>query len=661
MREAEAPNNRDTQSLFHDRQLSSSAINAASLSSALATGAADACLDYLRRADPDKPDIAEWNCRVAEMLYHDGRQPEAVECGERAFAVAAGLPHILDFCAWLFSNSERHDLAAQAYHGLISQRPDWIEGYRHLSGSLAACGDIDAAIDYAARASDLLPSHPEYALHAGRLLAGAGRFPEVIAYLGRGVAAAGDEPAMWRDLADLARRCGRLAEATDLALRATEMAPDDAETAIHAAEMLIVAGRYDQAATVLQRSAPATDPAVFRVLSAIEMLRGDPVAALAAIDRALTFAPDIAEYWLHRAHLLLRLNRAEEAAEAVDNAANLDPDSPAVRRADLDILLAHGEVTVATALAGELLRDFPQEEQAAEAARRVLERRLEVIDGEYAIIGEARTVARHPSRAAPTIWQRLQTQRRVVQALIIRETRTRFGDSRLGYGWALIEPMLHLLLLSGVFSILMHGTPPIGTQFFVFYYTGLVPYHLIVHSSGAMAHAITANAALLQLPVVTSFDVILARGLLEVATDIVVAVLLLFGLAALGLAGMPDDLWNVSLSVIAAAAFGCGVGFINAVLTVFHRSWDKIFAQLTRALYFCSGIFYVPAMMPDWARDILAWNPALQAVDWFRAGFFGNYQPHWLDRSYLAAIALFTALAGLGLQRVLRRRLSEPL
>jgi capsular polysaccharide transport system permease protein len=78
-------------------------------------------------------------------------------------------------------------------------------------------------------------------------------------------------------------------------------------------------------------------------------------------------------------------------------------------------------------------------------------------------------------------------------------------------------------------------------------------------------------------------------------------------------------------------------------------------------LYFISGIFYVPAMMPDWARDMLAWNPLLHAIDWFRAGFFASYQPHWLDRSYLVVLAILALLAGFGLQRGLRRRLSAPL
>ena len=65
-------------------------------------------------------------------------------------------------------------------------------------------------------------------------------------------------------------------------------------------------------------------------------------------------------------------------------------------------------------------------------------------------------------------------------------------------------------------------------------------------------------------------------------------------------------------------------------------------------------------MMPDWIRGILAWNPVLHAVDWFRSSFFVEYQPYWLDRTFLITVAVVTLLAGLTLERCLRRSLYEP-
>ena len=115
----------------------------------------------------------------------------------------------------------------------------------------------------------------------------------------------------------------------------------------------------------------------------------------------------------------------------------------------------------------------------------------------------------------------LKTQARVIHALIIRETRTRFGDSRLGYGWALIEPILHITAAVAVFfALLMHGQAadrhPVLR--FLLYRSDALP-RLRPHQQ-QYDHGVTSNGSLLQLPLVSTFDVILARGLLEFVTDL---------------------------------------------------------------------------------------------------------------------------------------------
>ena len=176
-----------------------------------------------------------------------------------------------------------------------------------------------------------------------------------------------------------------------------------------------------------------------------------------------------------------------------------------------------------------------------------------------------------------------------------------------------------------------------------------------------MTHAITSNGSLLRLPLVSTCDVVLARALLELVTDLVVALILLAGFTAIGLHAVPRDLGGVAAALIAVWLFACGLGFFNAVVTAFWKGWDKVWVQIVRILYFVSGIFYVPATMPDWVRHILAWNPILQAVDWFRVSFFEGYAPYWLDRGYLVILGLWTLFVGLALERLLRPRLVEPL
>lgn len=638
------------------------AIDPKTFASALDSGALDTCLDYLHYDQIDGPDVARLVCLLGEKLFHDGRRGDAIECGRSAFAAVADDSEVAHFCAWLFSNCGCFEEAAAAYERLIEHHPDWVDGYRHASGAFAAAGDPARAVLRATQASDRAPENFEYAYHAGCLLLDAERVEEAALYLTRAATVEPWNPRALRALSAAGYALDRIDEALALALQAAALAPQDSELAIHAAELLLRAGRPDEALSLLDE-ASGRDPSnatLWRLVSTAEAERGATGPALHAIARALELAPDDPEYHLHHGHLLYREGAFAAAAAAINRAAALDPIGHAARRAQLELLVADGQLTEATAKSGELLRAFPEDDASAEAVLNVLNRRLDTLEGDYVVLADRRRRVSRPPPIEPGFFDRLTSQARVIHALIIRETRTRFGDSRLGYGWALLEPILHILLLSTVFSLLMHGSPPIGTHFFVFYYTGLIPYYVFVHTSTSMMHGVTANGSLLQLPPVKPFDVILARGLLEFATDIVVAAILLAGFAAMGIAAIPNDLSSVATALIATALLGCGMGFINAVVQALFRSWDKLWNNVTRLLYFFSGIFYVPGMMPDWARDILAWNPLLHAIDWCRAGFFATYQPHWLDRGYLVMAAILALLAGLSAERCLRRQLCEP-
>jgi len=645
--------------LYNNSKLSEFDATSGLFFEALNAGAVDTCLALLRRDADDNLDRAVLNRRLAEALFYRGQPIEALECGRRALASAPpDDASTAQFCAWLYSNCGCHDEAAAVYEQLLDLSPDWIEGHRHASGSLAAIGTLDRAICHAATASDLAPQHGEYALHAGSLLLDAGRGAEAVAYLRRALVAEPDGNPALRALSAALFALDHRDEGMALVLRAAAQMPDDAATAIHACELLMRCERIDDAAAMIGRTAAAGNPTALRVLSGVEMVRDRDNAALAAIDRAIAAAPGQAEFHLHRGHVLYRLGHPADAADAFGRAAELDTNSREAKRGQLAAFLAGGRLSEATALGGELLRADPDDDDSAAAVLDLLNRRLDTIDGSYVVLGDRQLRPLPPPRPAPRLLDALRCQCRVLHALIIRETRTRFGESRLGYGWALIEPILHITLLWAMFALLIHGEPPIGRNFFVFYFTGLVPYHVFVHTSSSMTHAIPSNGSLLQLPLVTRFDVVLARGLLEFVTDLLVAVILLIGLCAVGLGAAPDDLWDACLALLVVAALGCGTGFVNAVVAVRWRSWDRIWVQATRILYFASGIFYVPGVMPEWVRGILAWNPVLHAIDWFRVGFFAAYQPHWLDRGYLVGAAIVTVLAGLAIERALRRQSS---
>lgn len=85
-----------------------------------------------------------------------------------------------------------------------------------------------------------------------------------------------------------------------------------------------------------------------------------------------------------------------------------------------------------------------------------------------------------------------EVQKVTVEALFLREIRTRFGKFRLGYLWAILEPSAHLLILLGILGYVMHRTMP-DISFPVFLLNGLIPFFIFSSISKRSIGAIEAN------------------------------------------------------------------------------------------------------------------------------------------------------------------------
>ena len=424
---------------------------------------------------------------MSEVLFHKGSRGVALECARSAFDLQPEKEEIANLCAWVFSNCGAHGEAAAAYEQLLAARPDWAAGHRHASGSFAAAGQIERAISHGTKASDLDPTSLEFAFHAACLLETVGRPPQAADYLMRAVALDPADANLLRHLSATLFALEQTEQAVALALQAVAVAPADRLNGLHATELLLRTRRYDEAAAIILDVVEThrEDPVALRLLSATQMLRGRMEDALVAIDRALALSPQTVDYHLHRANLLHRLGRLDEAAEAFGHAAALDPSNPDAKLSQLAVYFDSGRFIQALAIGGELIRTSPDNEEYAQAILQVLHRRLEMLDGDYVVLSERPLRELRPLRPQPTVFAALQTQLRIIYALMMRETRTRLADAKLGYGWALLEPVLHILMLSLVFAVMMRGRPPIGEKFFIFYYTGIIPYHLFVHSRPA--------------------------------------------------------------------------------------------------------------------------------------------------------------------------------
>src|SRR4051812_16634722 len=120
------------------------------------------------------------------------------------------------------------------------------------------------------------------------------------------------------------------------------------------------------------------------------------------------------------------------------------------------------------------------------------------------------------------------TQMQVVHALLLRETKTRFGVNRLGYLWALIEPAIMVGMFAAFYSSYGRMSTP-GTNVVAFISAGILPFSLFRDTAQRCMLGISANAGLLFYPQVRPLDLVIARAILEFVTFLVVMAMVFAG------------------------------------------------------------------------------------------------------------------------------------
>lgn len=234
----------------------------------------------------------------------------------------------------------------------------------------------------------------------------------------------------------------------------------------------------------------------------------------------------------------------------------------------------------------------------------------------------------------PVPFQRL----RVLFAMIVRETGTKFGRSYGGYLWAIAEPLGGVAMLTLVFSFALRK-PPLGDNFALFYATGVIPFMLFNNVSHSVAAAVATNRGLLRYPVVTALDTVISKFILDFLTMFMVAVLLYSGVILFYGLEVSFDAGSAALAFTLAGLLGLGLGTLNCVLFGFFPTWKNVWNVLTRPLFLMSGMFYTFQSLPIAMQDVLWWNPLIHVVGLMRAGFYGSYEAAYASPLYVLGVA----------------------
>jgi capsular polysaccharide transport system permease protein len=246
-----------------------------------------------------------------------------------------------------------------------------------------------------------------------------------------------------------------------------------------------------------------------------------------------------------------------------------------------------------------------------------------------------------------------EIQRSVIFAVFVRELNTRFGRYRLGYLWAILEPLAIVGVLSGVRMIF--GRADIaGLPFPVFFASGIIPYLVFSHILNSSLHAVESNLGLFNYQRVKPFDVFVARALLELLIGLGTAAIIFPGLYYLGFTFVWNDVLQVTAVVVCLFLFSSGIGLALCIVGPLWHESKKIVPVLIRPLFFVSGIFFPANALPEAIRGCALLNPLLHVSELIRGAMFVDYQSQEGSLFYVLCWAGASLFLGLCVYRIFK-------
>jgi ABC-type polysaccharide/polyol phosphate export permease len=213
--------------------------------------------------------------------------------------------------------------------------------------------------------------------------------------------------------------------------------------------------------------------------------------------------------------------------------------------------------------------------------------------------------------------------RELIWALALKELRVRYKRSALGFLWALLNPLLMMVILTIVFSSVMRIQID---HYSVFLLSVLLPWTLFSQSLAYAVESIVGNGDLLK-------KVYIAKSVFPMAAVLSNVINFFFSLIPLlillPLLRFPFHWTWIYLPVplLGLVLFALGCSFFLAMANVFFRDVAHILQVILSAWFYVSPIIYSLDFVPGRYRLLFRLNPMLYLLNGFRLAIYYGLLP----------------------------------
>jgi len=235
--------------------------------------------------------------------------------------------------------------------------------------------------------------------------------------------------------------------------------------------------------------------------------------------------------------------------------------------------------------------------------------------------------------------------RELLYFLVWRDVKVRYKQTLLGAAWAVLQPLLTMIIFTLVFSKLAK-VPSDNVPYPIFVYCALVPWQLFVYALAESGNSLV-NSQHLVTKVYFSRLVIPVAPVLAGLVDFSIAFVLLLGMMVYRGVHPGIAILTLPFFLLLAIATALGVGLWLSALNVEYRDVRHTIPFLTQFWLFASPIAYPSSAVPAKWRILYGLNPMAGVVEGFRWALLGTHTtpgPMVLVSAVAVVALIFTGL-----------------
>jgi lipopolysaccharide transport system permease protein len=254
-------------------------------------------------------------------------------------------------------------------------------------------------------------------------------------------------------------------------------------------------------------------------------------------------------------------------------------------------------------------------------------------------------------------WRELWASRELLYFLAWRDLKTRYAQTAIGAGWALMQPLLSTLIFTLVFGYLAK-MPSDGLPYPIFAFAAILPWTLFSKSLERSTLSVVTEGGLIKKVYFPRLIIPIAATFINLV-DFAVGLLILIGMMA-WYQQVPQ--WTVlflPFFVVIALLTALSVSLWLSALNVKYRDVASVVPLMTQLWMFASPVLYPASLVPESLRWYYGLNPMAGVIEGFRWALLGKTAPDWTMMAVSLAMVALLLIGGVIFFRRVERTFAD--